>query len=452
MRSRITIWLLFFAGALNAQVLSYSDQAVLFSSEDMLGTARFMGMGGAFGALGNDMTAIEINPAGVAVYNNGEFTTTLTYRDTKVNSTFYDNTINNFDDYFRFAQIGGVATWDTFGTPDIYKFSMGFNYSVIKDYNNNYITNGNSGVPEFLEDPFLNYDDDPLNDVFYTEVEDQTFTNYPSGINDRFTFSFGTLYKERFYLGASFAFHHINFYQRTIYEEFNNDGAFDTLDAYNSQTLSTYGTGFNFGIGTIIKATDKLRIGAAFQSPIWYNLSERYDEYLDIVLSNTDEVYVETYDPNYFDYKLKTPLKFTGSLSYVFGHVGLLSLDYLYQNYSGTRLQPSSAFINENQDLSDGLRNTSSFRLGTEWRVGILSLRGGYRFTQSPYKDASDAENISGYSLGLGIRFTRNFGLDFAYDNSNYEDRYQFLNIPGVEPAQLDITNSRFTSTLLIAF
>ena len=47
----------------NAQSLSYSDIAVLFSTDDNLGTARYMGLSGAFGALGGDMTAVDINPA-----------------------------------------------------------------------------------------------------------------------------------------------------------------------------------------------------------------------------------------------------------------------------------------------------------------------------------------------------------------------------------------------------
>ncbi len=453
MKSKFTLALLL-AGNLSlfSQVLSYSDQAVLFSSEDILGTARYMGMSGAFGALGNDLTSIEINPAAVAVYNGSEFASSIAYRDSSIKSTFYGNTIDNQDDFFRFSQIGGVSAWDNFGNPDIFKFSVGFNYSVIKDYNNNYIVRGNSGVPEFLEDPFLNYDDDPDNDVFYTNVENQNFTNYTSGINDRFTFSFGTLYKERFYLGASMSFHHINFYQSTEYNEINNDGRGDFLDAYNNQTLSTYGNGFNFGIGTIILPTDNLRIGLSFQSPIWYNLSERFNEYLDIVLSNTNEVYVESYDPNFYDYKLRTPSKLNGSLAYVFGSAGLISFDYMYQNFRNTKLQPSSAFIDENQDLSSDLRNTSTFKVGTEWRFNIFTVRGGYRFAQSPYKEAESSFDLNGYSVGLGIRFSRNFGLDFAYDQSTFDDQYRFLDIPEVESARLQVTNARFVSTLLISF
>jgi hypothetical protein len=52
----------------------------------------------------------------------------------------------------------------------------------------------------------------------------------------------------------------------------------------------------------------------------------------------------------------------------------------------------------------------------------------------------------------LGIRFTPNFGLDFSYDRSTNEEQYRFLDIAGVEPAQLDVTNSRFISSLVINF
>ena len=36
-------------------------------------TARSMGMGGAFGALGGDFSSITINPAGIGIYRSSEF-------------------------------------------------------------------------------------------------------------------------------------------------------------------------------------------------------------------------------------------------------------------------------------------------------------------------------------------------------------------------------------------
>jgi long-subunit fatty acid transport protein len=224
------------------------------------------------------------------------------------------------------------------------------------------------------------------------------------------------------------------------------------LDARLRQYLSVYGNGFNFGLGAIVKPVQNLRIGVAYQSPIWYNLAERFQENLDIDVSNDPKLYQEYNDPNYFDYQLKTPAKLTGSIAYVFGKLGLISIDYIYQDYTNTRLQPSSVFIDENQDLSTGLRSTSSIRAGTEWRVKIVSIRGGYRFVQSPYKNDDSSYDLNGYSLGLGFKITRHVNLDFAYDTSSHQDQYSFLNIDGVQPAYIDVKNDRFTSSLVLNF
>jgi len=438
--------------AMTAQSLSYVDQAVLFSTESNYGTARYVGMSGAFGALGNDMSAVDINPAGLAVYNRGEFSSTLSYRDTDIKSTFYGNTIYNNDDYLRFSQIGGMNTWDSFGVPDIIKFSFGFNYSIVNDYNNNYAVQGNSGIPQYPDDPDFNFDDNPDNDINYVNVDDQFFYNYTSGINDKFNFSFATLYKDIIYLGASMAFHHIDFYQNTILEESNNDGAGNFMDVRNEEYLSTYASGFNFGLGIIVKPTAGLRLGASYQSPIWYDLSERYEQRLSYVFNG--EIDPDPYYPlpNYFDYQLKTAGKFTGSVAYVFGTHGLISFDYIYQGYKNTNLKPSSFFIDENADLSTGLRNTSSFKIGTEWKYHILSFRGGYRIIQSPYADTSTAYDVEGYSFGLGIKFSRQFAIDFAYDNSAYQEQYRFLSAAGTNPSQLEVNNDRFTSSIIFTF
>jgi len=438
----------------NAQVLSYVDQAVLFSStENNYGTGRYMGMSGAFGALGNDMSAVDINPAGLAVYQKGEFSTTFTYRDTKINTTFYGNTISNNDDYFRFAQIGGVNTWESYGNPKIGKFAFGFNYSVVNHYDKNYVVKGNSGIPQYPDDPDFNFDDNPNNDINYVNVEDQTFYNYTSGLNDKFNFSFATQYNKIFYFGGSMAFHHIGFYQNTTYKERSNDGFGNTMDVNNDEYLSTYGSGFNFGLGIIVTPVKNLRLGASYQSPIWYNISERFEQRTTYWFNGEiDPDYPNFPLPNYYDYKLTTPSEFTGSLAYVFGQNGLISFDYIYKGFSNTRLQPSSYFIEENQDLSSGLRNTSSFKIGTEWKYKIMSFRGGYRMIQTPYKNSSTDFDLTGYSLGLGIKFSRRVAMDFAYDNSSYLDTYQFISEPGANPALLDIDNTRFTTSLVVVF
>ena len=41
--------------------------------DNTVGSARFQSMGGAFGALGGDLSAININPAGSAVFIDNQY-------------------------------------------------------------------------------------------------------------------------------------------------------------------------------------------------------------------------------------------------------------------------------------------------------------------------------------------------------------------------------------------
>ncbi|MEN8186347.1 MAG: hypothetical protein ABFR05_04370 [Bacteroidota bacterium] len=450
---KILLFTLFLSPFLmNSQTLGYGDLAVLFSTESNYGTARYMGMSGAFGALGADMSAVDINPAGLAVFNKTEFVTTLGFRNTDNNSSFYGIGINSSDDSFNFTQIGMASSVKSYGSSDFKKFAFGINYTLINDFDGAFFVEGNSGIPDFVDDPWLNSDDDPGNNVYYDYVDDQYFSNYTWGSNDRLSFSFATQYKDLLYLGFSIGTYYLKYDQNTVYEEYNNDGNENLLDAYNEQYLSVNGTGVNFGFGAILKPAQNLRIGLAYQSPVWYDVSERFVEDLEIYVSNDSELYTEYYDPSYFDYKITTPGKFIGSLAYVFGDNGLISFDYTYRDYANTELKPTGEFISDNQFFNSDLSSTSSYNIGTEWRLNNFSLRGGYRFVASPYENSNSSDDLSGYSLGLGIKFSRSVKLDFAYDSSEYNYQYAVQENLDALSASINRKDYRVTSTLIVGF
>ena len=60
--------LLIGVGFLNAQTTIYD--ANRWMGSDLNGTARFVGMGGAMGALGGDITTMGTNPAGIGIYRS----------------------------------------------------------------------------------------------------------------------------------------------------------------------------------------------------------------------------------------------------------------------------------------------------------------------------------------------------------------------------------------------
>ncbi|PID69308.1 MAG: hemin receptor [Flavobacteriales bacterium] len=436
---------------INAQSIGYGDAAVLFGTEEINGTSRFNAMSGAFGSLGGDLSAGDINPAGLAVFSNSEAAFTIGFRNTNLSTSYYGTNTDNNDDYLTFAQAGGVLVFGSPKQDNWNKFALGFNYSLVKDFENNYNINGNSGISDFNSDPFLNNDNNPNNDVFYENVNNQFFGNFTKGENSKFTLSFAAKYNENLSLGVSLISHRIDFYQRALFEESNNDGNGNLLDASLLHELSTYGSGAGLNFGLIAKPIYELRIGLAVQTPIWYNLTDEFANDLEIKVSNNSQLYRETSDVKIFDYNLKTPAKATASIAYLFGSDGLISLDYTYKNTKNTKLKPGNEFVKENDFLSANLKNSSAVRVGAEWRIGkMMSLRGGFHYIESPYKDAVDSDHIKGFSVGTGFKFGRNVKLDLAYLKSQKTDIYNFTNASNA--ADLDINHNRITATLAFNF
>ncbi len=68
------------AGGLVTTVSAQSAiDAYSLSQGDLRGTARFMSMAGAFGALGGDLSTLNQNPAGIGVYRSSEIGVTVDF-------------------------------------------------------------------------------------------------------------------------------------------------------------------------------------------------------------------------------------------------------------------------------------------------------------------------------------------------------------------------------------
>ena len=72
------ILLPFLAVAFAAQAQdTYINERITNNSSDVIGTARYVGMGGALGALGADMSVISWNPAGIGIYRRSDIAMTF---------------------------------------------------------------------------------------------------------------------------------------------------------------------------------------------------------------------------------------------------------------------------------------------------------------------------------------------------------------------------------------
>jgi len=429
------------------QTQSYNDLGVLFSTENIDGTARYNAMSGAFGSLGGDISAIESNPAGAAVFLKSEVSFSLDFNGVDTKATYYGESTFTDNDNVKFSQAGGVFVFNTnyaANNNGWKKLAFAFNYTTANNYENFWVALGNSNYPSQIYDPI---NDKPK----YIFSEGQYFENYTDGRNNKYTFTFASNYQDKIYVGASLISYDVDFYQNIFLEEYNDDGKGDLMDASLIQDLYTYGNGFSFNLGIIGKPSKNIRLGLAYQSPIWYNLGETFYDYgWEYYVYDLDEYFQEPDYPqetNYY-YNLRTPSKYTGSFSYIFNKFGLISLDYIYKNFSNIKLS-DGYWTNENQAFKNELNGVSEVRVGTEWRIKKASIRGGYHFEQTPYKDAISSDNKDGFSLGLGY----NFGF-IKFDVSYQQDRYTapyaiYPQYPEVSATELDYKFSKVTATLV---
>ena len=428
----------------NAQTLGYNDLGVLFSKEKINGTARYNAMSGAFGALGGDLSAMEINPAGAAVFLKSEFAISLDIRNTKTSADFYGTNLSTENEYTNLSQAGGVFVFRDHGNNSEWSnIALGFNYSISNDFENLWMAKGNSGYAPLTD----LYDNDP---VVYVNSDGQYFENLTDGKSNKYSFTFAAQHNDNLYLGASINTYDVEYYQHTLIEEYNNDGNGNTLDLSSRQKLLTYGDGISFNFGVISKPSENMRLGLAYQSPVWYNISEDFVEYDDeVYLSNNNETITEFSGLNSFGYKLRTPGKLIGSFAYILGDKGLVSVDYSLKNYSNIKLS-SANFNAENQAFKSDLENVGELRIGTEWRLDNFSIRGGYHFENSPYKSAINSDNLQGFSLGAGYKF-RGGKIDFAYQKHSNTAPYNFYPQSNqVNAVELDNDTSKFTATLVL--
>lgn len=440
------------------QSLGYQDLGILFSQNDNNGSARFTAMSGAFGALGGDISSININPAGLSVFNNSIFSGTLNSRNSDITSNYYGNSLTTQNQFINLSQAGAVLVFDSAYSSDWTKFAIGFNYRITKDFNDNFIAEGNSGVATFTEFP-LDSNDPKL---VYDDAQEQRFNNTYGGELSELNIGFSSVHQNKLHIGLGLNFYDLNFSQRSNLSEFNNDANGNELDAFLYQENSTTGTGFSANAGFIYKAHQSFRFGIAYQTPTWFSEiieesnivdNEGFFGDTEIEVSNDNTLYDNTsggfFPSQQLLYRLKTPSKLTASAALIFGKNGLLSFDYTNKNFKRIKLSGTD-FSTENQAFQDDFKNTHNFNVGSEWRFDKFSLRGGYKFEQSPDISAIDSDNLEGYSIGGGYNFG-NFKLDFSYSDSNKTAAYNFYSGFNVNAANLTLDNRVFTATVSIS-
>ena len=119
--------------------------ATAIAQKDLNGTARFVGMGGAMGALGGDISVIGTNPAGIGIYRSNDVMTTFGY---SLSNTEIDNrgtTLSADKARWNFDNIGAVISTKIGNVTPLRYVNFGFNYHKAKSFYRNRRAAGDLG-------------------------------------------------------------------------------------------------------------------------------------------------------------------------------------------------------------------------------------------------------------------------------------------------------------------
>lgn len=450
--------------ALSSFVYSQTfEDAVRYSEYMPLGTARTVGAGSSFGAMGGDYSVISINPAGIGFFYKNEFTVspglgltnteaTLNEGNTgseKLNKTGFgvDNlgyVSANFDpesDWYTSNYAIGISRSKSFGRE--YRFEGVSQGTIAERWQQladglspdelNIFETGlafDSGV--LIEGDNNSYDIDLYSD---DEVSKSQAVRQSGFINE-LSLGWASNYRNIISFGISAGIPFLSFSEEKIYSEsFNFDGEFNN-DLSFTQDLSATGAGINIKAGMIYNLSP-IRVGLAFHTPTWYTIEEEYAtsvdyryEYLNPFENGGS---LEESGPGEFTYNLSSPWKAIGSIGTLlnFGIIkGFVNADVEYINYKNVNFNltvdsdsfEDSRYEDElNAEIDDRLNSGVNLRLGTELAINSIRVRAGYAMLKSPYKGQPSNTAIS---LGTGYRFSDNFYIDLGYRLETASEQY----------------------------
>ena len=541
------IGLMFFSFNINLFAQGNEIDAFTLSSPGLGGTARSISMGGAFGALGGDISVISNNPAGLGVYRSSDVSGTLDLSMTKTSTDW--NGMKNNQSRTRFSPSNfGFELYFPSSSGTIRNWNLGFSYNRVKNFNRKYRmeSNGQSnsiasyvatrasnafkdnkgyyGIPENdliydrSYDPYensnlaghwlsiLGYESgmfgnmtDKMDGVYHSAFGEERGNNgwseyspnrtqlsvFESGYMDEYNIGFGMNVSNFMFLGASISITDINYKYTSGYEELftTNNSKDDHL--YLRNWLNTEGTAFSANIGAIMNL-QMLRLGGAYNSPRWYEMTDYYDAEAGTHISSYDTPVMENSTPesSYTEYDYRTPGKWIFSGAVILGQHALLSADYEIMNYNSSRYYGRDRYNDKidydvNYYIKEDYTWAHTFKIGGEIKLNPqFAIRAGYMMQTSPMRAhlaSNDYEVLpagtiphftvtskptSYYTFGAGYRFTPNFYMDMAcvysynsshaytFSNTYYEEPGYDIYPVSSEPAKLSTKTMRMVLTL----
>jgi hypothetical protein len=498
----VSVFTIYFTA--NSQTI---DDALRYSRVFYSGTARFTAMGGAFTSLGADLSSISLNPAGTGMYRTFELTITPQMFFNNSSSVFYGTKSTDYRYAFGLNQVGIVTSLLSKDiTSGLKSLNFAYSFQKTNNFNENITVEGIStnssmadywaisassdggrfkndlsgielnaakawlidtitGHPRQYATVFSNYGNDSSGGFIlatYGQKIRRIISN--EGYSGEHSFSIGGNFSDKIYFGATLGISKLNYtghYEHL--ETYGSDLSYELNNFTYTDHFQDVGTGYSLKLGAIIRPIEMLRIGVAFHSPTVYRIHEYYDQNLSSEFNTPDSEGNYSYPnlevgPYRYDYTLTTPMKFMLGASVQLKKLGVFSADYELVDYKMARLSNGGTdhydFYAENLPIKNSLKAASNLRLGAEFRITNLYLRGGYGFYGSAFKkvEVNSVDSYNSLSCGIGFR-QQNFFLDMGFSTIlNNQKKYLYYDPGFLESASVKTSKNTFVTTFGFKF
>ncbi|MBQ6308877.1 MAG: hemin receptor, partial [Prevotella sp.] len=388
------------------------------ATEDLNGTARYVGMGGAMEALGADISTIGTNPAGIGLFRHSNISTSfgvVSQQDAK-DFDFGNKTNMSFDQIgFVYAHRTGVSSFMNFGFN--YHKSRNFNHILsVSDNLNGASSNkisyakgyaglfdlstkdeeivGNSNA--FSQVDFLNYNvllQDNDGNYYYNDANSYLMNRANKGYIGEYDFNLSGNINDRVYLGLTLGIEDVNYKNYSEYSEYLVGAGNVTY----ADERRIDGSGFNLKLGAIFRPVEAspFRVGLYVHTPTWYDLTASN-------YTSMTTPYGSAGSGEDYDFKLYSPWKFGISMGHTVGNYLALGARYEFADYAhlDTRYNTGGYYdywggyseTSESDDIMNDhtkqtLKGVSTLKLGVEFKpYPELAVRLGYNYVSPMYK------------------------------------------------------------------
>ena len=415
---------------------------------DLNGTARYVGMGGAMEALGADLSTIRTNPAGIGLFRKSGVNFSLGV----VSQANANAKLDHSATKLSFDQIGFYRTMRTGQTSYVnfaFNFSKGTNFNYFLAAADQ-LNNASLGKQAYLKgmrgslsnggysigtgsgsnvDTYYGYIDNSSNNIArnygqldylywntrlvdkntpslfgYDAANGYDFNRSQRGYIGNYDFNISGNVNDRVYLGLTLGLRTVNYKGYSEYVE-NLVNASNT--AIGTATITderkVKGTGFDLSAGVIFRPVEEspFRIGLSINSPSWYDL--KTENYTTIQNDGQNQgKWEHGKSSEVYNYKLFTPWTFGASLGHTVGNFLALGASVSYADYStvdnryidgeyvdyyGYTTETSASDKVMNNHAKRTFNGVATVKVGMECKVlPQIALRAGYNYVTPAYK------------------------------------------------------------------